>query len=43
MLRRTLASEQLALMGLQDALENFSTLGGLGVGDTYPRNFESLF
>src|SRR5579863_1421369 len=40
-LRRTLLAEQLALRGLQHALQNFAALRGFGVGDADAGNGEN--
>ena len=43
MFGRALLGEKFALMRLEDALQNFSTLRRLGIGDAHSGNIKSLF
>ena len=42
MFGRALLGEKFALMRLEDALQNFSTLRRLGIGDAHSRHFKAL-
>jgi len=42
MLRRALTAEELALMWLEHAFQNFTALGCPGIGDANSRHIEAL-
>jgi len=43
MLRRALTAKKFTLMGLQNALQHFTTLRGFGISHSDARNLEALF